>query len=159
MHKITLSFGDINEAVRQIEEYEQKLKQNVDRFLTQLLKYGVDIAKTKIVELGAIDGGELLNSISYMLYREDNRGILFTDCPHACYVEFGTGIVGAKSPHPTMPWEYDVNGHGEKGWYYYDTERGRIRFTKGMPSRPFMYETGAELERKAVDIAKEVFRQ
>ena len=159
MHKITVSLGDINEAVTQIEEYEQTLKQNVDKFLTQLLEYGVDIAKTKIVELGAIDGGELLNSISYMLYREDNRGILFTDCPHACYVEFGTGIIGAKSPHPTMPWEYDVNNHGEKGWYYYDTKKGRIRFTKGMPSRPFMYETGAELERKVVDIAKEVFRQ
>ena len=91
------------------------------------------------------------------LYKEGNKGIIFTDCAHACYVEFGTGVVGSANPHPTLPWEYDVNGHGENGWYYYDTDSGKVRFTKGLPSRPFMYETSRELEKKAIEIAKEVF--
>lgn len=159
MPKITVSLSNISDAISQIEKYEQELKRKVNDFVTRLLESGVDIAKAKIVELGAIDNGELLNSISYMLYREGNKGVLFTDCGHACFVEFGTGIVGSRSPHPTMPWEYDTNGHGENGWYYYDQEQGRIRFTKGMPSRPFMYETGTELERRAVTIAREVFGQ
>ena len=151
MPKITVSLSNISDAISQIEKYEQELKRKVNDFVTRLLESGVDIAKAKIVELGAIDNGELLNSISYMLYREGDKGVLFT--------EFGTGIVGSRSPHPTMPWEYDTNGHGENGWYYYDQEQGRIRFTKGMPSRPFMYETGTELERRAVTIAREVFGQ
>lgn len=159
MPKITVSLSNISDAISQIEKYEQELKRKVNDFVTRLLESGVDIAKAKIVELGAIDNGELLNSISYMLYREGDKGVLFTDCGHACFVEFGTGIVGSRSPHPTMPWEYDTNGHGENGWYYYDQEQGRIRFTKGMPSRPFMYETGTELERRAVTIAREVFGQ
>lgn len=159
MPKITVSLSNISDAISQIEKYEQELQRKVNDFVTRLLESGVDIAKAKIVELGAIDNGELLNSISYMLYREGNKGVLFTDCGHACFVEFGTGIVGSRSPHPTMPWEYDTNGHGENGWYYYDQEQGRIRFTKGMPSRPFMYETGTELERRAVTIAREVFGQ
>lgn len=156
-HKITVSLGNIDGAIKQIEEYEKKLQQNIKDFLSKLLEAGVDIARVKIMELGAIDSGELQNSLAFTLYKEDNKGILFTDCPHACYVEFGTGIKGSVSPHPTLPWEYDVNGHGEDGWYYYDTEQGRVRFTKGMPSRPFMYETAKELERKAVEIAREVF--
>ncbi len=157
MHKIKVSIGEISKAIEEIEEYEKRLKANVQEFLTRLLETGVNISKAKIMELGAIDNGELYNSIAYTLYKDGDKGILFTDCKHACYVEFGTGVKGANAPHPTMPWSYDVNKHGEDGWYYYDTEQGRIRFTKGMPSRPFMYETVAELEREAIEIAKEVF--
>lgn len=157
MHKIKVSLGNIPEAIKEIEEYERRLNENIQEFLARLLETGVEIAKAKITELGAIDNGELLNSIAYTLYKEGDKGILFTDCSHACYVEFGTGVKGSNSPHPTMPWAYDVNNHGEDGWYYYDTEQGRVRFTKGMPSRPFMYETVSELEREAIEIAKEVF--
>lgn len=157
MHKITGTLGTLDEVVRQIEEYQKKLDERIRTFLSKLLETGVDVAKAKVVELGAVDSRELLNSLAFTLYREGNRGILFTDCSHACYVEFGTGIRGAASPHPTLPWVYDANGHGETGWYYYDAEQGRVRFTKGMPSRPFLYETSKQLEDKAKEVAKEVF--
>lgn len=157
MQKINFSLGTIDDAISKIETYERKLKQNVRTFLSKLLEIGVEISRAKIVELGAIDSGELQNSLAYTLYKEGNKGILFTDCAHACFVEFGTGVKGAANPHPTIPWAYDTNGHGEDGWYYYDTEQGRIRFTKGMPSRPFMYETAKELEQRAAEIAREVF--
>lgn len=159
MHKISVSLGNIDDAIRQIEEYEKKVQQNIEDFLSKLLESGVEIAKAKIMELGAIDSGELQNSLKYTLYKEGNKGIIFSDCKHACFVEFGTGIRGSADPHPTLPWAYDTEGHGEDGWYYYDMEEDRIRFTKGMPSRPFMYETGKDLERKAVEIAREVFSQ
>ena len=156
---IKVTLGNIGDAIRQVEEYERELKSKVAEFLNRLMQAGVDIASAKILELGAIDRGELDSSLQYTLYREGEKGIVFTDCAHACYVEFGTGIKGSESPHPELPWEYDINGHGEEGWYYYDTDSGRIRFTKGLPSRPFMYETARELEKKAVSIAKEVFAQ
>lgn len=157
MHKIVVNLGNVSQAIEELEKYRKQLESNIKEFLTRLLESGVDISKAKIMELGAIDNGELLNSMDYMLYKEGNKGIIFTKCTHACFVEFGTGVKGANSPHPTKPWLYDTNEHGEDGWYYYDTELGRIRFTKGMPSRPFMYETTKELEQKAVEIAKEVF--
>lgn len=157
MRKIVVNLGNVSVAIEELEKYQKRVESNIKEFLTRLLETGVEISKAKIMELGAIDNGELYNSLSYMLYKEGNKGIIFTDCSHACFVEFGTGIKGANSPHPTMPWAYDTNGHGEDGWYYYDTEQGRIRFTKGMPSRPFMYETTKELEQRAVEIAREVF--
>ena len=157
MHKIIVNLGNVSVAIEEIEKYQKRLENNIKEFLTRLLETGVEISKAKIMELGAFDNGELHDSLSYMLYKEGNKGIIFTDCSHACFVEFGTGIKGANSPHPTMPWAYDINGHGEDGWYYYDTEQGRIRFTQGMPSRPFMYETTKELEQRAVEIAREVF--
>lgn len=168
MYKIKVSLGNIDDAIRQIEEYEKKVQQNIKDFLSKLLEAGVDIARAKIMELGAIDSGELQNSLAFTLYKEGNKGILFTDCQHACFVEFGTGVknngsVGS-SPHPkggelgmTIGTYGKGYGANPDGWYYYDTEQGRVRFTKGMPSRPFMYETAKELERKAVEIAREVF--
>ena len=159
MHKITVSLGNIDDAIRQIEEYEKKVQEKIKEFLTRLLEDGANIAKAKIIELKAVESSELQDSFQYTLYKEGNKGIIFTDCSHACFVEFGTGVRGSASPHPTIPWAYDSNGHGEDGWYYYDTKQGRVRFTQGMPSRPFMYETARELEQKAVEIAREVFSQ
>ena len=157
MHKIIVSLGNIDDAIRQFEEYEKKVKQNIKDFLSKLLDEGVEIAKAQIIELNAVESGELQSSLKYTLYTEDNKGIIFTDSRHACFVEFGTGVKGAGSPHPTRPWDYDTKGHGEVGWWYYDEQQGRIRYTKGMPSRPFMHNTAKELERKAVSIAREVF--
>ncbi len=158
MHKITVSLGNVSQAIKELEDYKKKVRENVKEMLQQLLDEGVEIAKAKIVELNAQETNELFESLqSSLLYKEGNKGIIFTDCSYACYVEFGTGVKGATKPHPILPWAYDVNGHGEDGWYYYDAKQDRVRFTKGMPSRPFMYETTRKLENRVVDIAKEVF--
>ena len=74
---------------------------------------------------------------------------------YAVYLEYGTGIVGSENQHPQFEragWEYDVNNHGEKGWWYPTNENDPnphkktangilYGHTKGHPSRPFMYET------------------
>ena len=159
MHKISVSLGNIDDAIRQLEEYEKKVQQNIKDFLSKLLESGVNIARAKIMPLGAIDSGELFDSLAFTLYKEGNKGIIFTDCKHACFVEFGTGVRGSNRPHPTLPWAYDTEGHGWDGWYYFDEKRGFVRFTQGMPSRPFMYETAKELEQRVVEIAREVFSQ
>lgn len=75
------------------------------------------------------------------------------DSDQAIYVEYGTGIRGQQSPHPKPEYEYDINGHGNKGWYapldelgsYPDNpyklpvRGGEYFWTKGMPARPYMY--------------------
>ena len=157
MHKIKVSLGNIDEGIRQIEEYEKKVEQKIKDFLTKLLEDGVEIARAKIVEHDALESIDLYNSMDKAIYIEGNKGIIFTDCTHACFVEFGTGVEGKGTPHPTMPWAYDTNGHGKDGWWYTDPKLGFGRFTQGMPSRPFMYETARDLERKVGEIAREVF--
>lgn len=48
-------------------------------------------------------------------------------------VEYGTGIVGASSAASAYAsqddWNYDVNNHGEKGWFY--KSDGNVYWTKG----------------------------
>lgn len=50
-------------------------------------------------------------------------------------VEFGTGIVGANSEGAqyASDWAYDVNGHGDKGWFY--EKNGMIHWSNGIEGR------------------------
>ncbi len=83
--------------------------------------------------------------------------------PKKTAVEFGTGTCTDRKGsgrHPKAQefgYQYDVNGHGEDGWYYFDQNQNRVRWTKGMRSRPFMFETSVELIDNLENTAKEVF--
>ena len=168
MHKITVSLGNIDEAIRQIEEYEKKVQQNVKKFVSKLVDEGVQIAKVKILTLppkSAVESGDLLGSVK-PVHVNDNKGFIVVDNDHAVFVEFGTGVVknGSNGSHP-MSDEFGLSigtygegkGSNPDGWWYFDKKQNRKRFTEGMPSRPFMYETAKDLEHKIVEIAREVF--
>ena len=62
-------------------------------------------------------------------------------------VEYGTGIVGSSSEASkyAKDWQYDVNGHGEKGWFYVDSS-GVLHWTKGIQGKLVFYETKRRIE-------------
>lgn len=160
MRKITIQLSEesIKAAIKELNAYKRELSQKARILVQRLVEAGVEIARQEVKVLGAFDSGELHDSLDGLMYTDGAHGIIFTNCGHAAFVEFGTGIVGEGSPHPTMPWQYDVNAHGEAGWVYYDEKQGRFRWTKGMPSRPYMYLTARRLEERVEAIAREVFQ-
>lgn len=139
---ITRSIGNIDKFRVAVErglsmgilELENRLKAKLTE---NMINYG-------------LGGSPLMSKID--VHNINNKGIRITvDSEYAVYIEFGTGIVGSSHPHP-HPWVYDVNGHGEKGWYYPTTENDPnphkhyyngvlYAWTKGQRSRPFMYNT------------------
>jgi len=160
--KITMRLdpNSISKAINELKDYREEFKKRVRLFMERLTEAGAMTAKLELVDLGAIATAELLNSIEHEVMYTDggNKGVIFSNCKWACFVEFGTGVMGEGSPHPSLPWAYDINNHGEAGWTYFDENEGRFRWTKGMPSRPFMFNTARELERIAPEIAKGVFQ-
>lgn len=159
--KVSLSQSSIQNAIHEIEAYKQELMRKTQVFAKRLTDEGVILAKVKISQYPAVYTGELFNSIADepgAIITNGSQWIIYTGCPWAQFVEFGTGVVGAENPHPNpglSNWKYDVNEHGESGWFYY--KEGEWHWTKGMPSRPFMYETARDLSRIIPKIAKEVF--
>ena len=159
--KSDMSIRGLKNLKKQLLDYKADFNTKVNLFTERLALEGVILAKTKIAEKDAVFTGELYDSMN--LRKGDaiyngSQWIIYTDCPWALYVEFGTGIVGAQNPHPlpgVANWKYDINEHGESGWFYF--RDGEWHWTKGMPSRPFMYETALELPEKVNRIAKEVF--
>lgn len=174
MTRITmnLSVKSIQNAIKQIENYQTSLNRKAELLAKKLAERGVDVAKSYIVDMDAIFTGELKNSLRAEKKDSDKENFKFAvvaDSKHAIFVEVGTGTVGAATPYPgKLPVMYAQGKHfvtlehsfgkypaGTYGWFY---ERdGKVYFTEGMPSRPFMYKTGLDLRKIVGEVAKEVF--
>ena len=166
--QVTLSLDGIEKAIKELNDYAKEVEQKTKLLVSNLTDLGADIARVKIVGLGAIDTGELLSSVSGYFDYLTNSGFVKVTNDHAAFVEFGTGVALDKKVHPNgeylakASWAYGsgetilTTKDGRIGWYY-PLDDGSWRFTEGMESRPFMYETALELQREFPRIAQEVF--
>lgn len=160
VHKIKLTFDteSVQQAIDELENYKIEIKQKVALLIQALTDFGVEYARAELVNLGAYYTGETLSTIEGYYSPSAGVGIIKAGAWWATLIEFGTGVVGSKNPHPDPDgWNYDVNGHGDEGWIYYNDSDGKFHWTKGMASRPFMYNTSIALEAECVRLAKEVF--
>lgn len=156
--RFSLNEKDINRAIREVAKFKKSFLEKCNRLIKVLTDEGAEIARIKVAELDAVYTGELMNSIEGYYSPSLQAGFIRAGAYYAIYVEFGTGVVGSQSSHPNpQGWQYDVNGHGDEGWVYYDDESGKFRWTKGFKSRPFMYNTARQLEKECKRIAEEVF--
>lgn len=169
--KTDLSRSGIADLRKQLVDYKNNvLQQKVDLLAKRLAEKGVAIAQTNIVTYDAIFTGELISSIETR-YGGSTKGTavfyIVADSRHAVFVEFGTGQLGLEGSYPYpfpegVEWNYNTGKtifeieNGQYGWFY-PAEDGTWRFTQGMPSRPFMYETAVQLMTEIVKTAKEVF--
>lgn len=169
---VELSQKGILEAKKLLLDYKRNvLQQKLQLLVQRLSEEGVRIAKSNITTLDAIFTGELLNSIKSESGGSTKNTAIFyvvADSEHAAYVEFGTGQLGLEGSYPYpfpegVEWNYNTGktifqiSEGQYGWFF-PMEDGTWRFTQGMPSRPFMYETAIELMRIAPKVATEVFK-
>lgn len=158
----------IKDAIKEIRKYKKKIETNTRLLVKRLTDDGAEIVRVKIVNLGAYYSGELLSGVDGYYSPSLNAGFVKVTSDHAAFVEFGTGVVGQNNPHKNgeylskAAWQYASGAKifttkdGRVGWIY-PTDDGGFRFTEGMQSRPFMYETALELKREFPRIAKEVF--
>lgn len=156
--RMGLNERDITRAMNEIVLTKRRIEKRTEQLVRRLTEDGAEIARVQIASLGAVYTGALLGSIEGFYDPQTRVGIIRANTPYAVYVEYGTGIVGAGSPHPEPEgYVYDVNGHGEAGWTYWNPNDQRFHLTAGMPARPFMYNTREQLREECQRIAKEVF--
>lgn len=182
--KTDLSVNGIEQLKKELLNYKNvELRQKVNTLVRLLAEKGVLIAQANIISYDAIFTGELLSSISAKNGGGTNGTAIFyivADSRHAVFVEFGTGQIGSEAPYPYplppgVDWEYKsgktirqaendiyIKGKlyvkaGDYFWSYVGDD-GKLHITKGMPSRPFMYETAMELQELILKTAREVFK-
>lgn len=164
-----VSSRDFERAAKEVRKYKAELIIKAQTLVNALADYGVVIARSLLIELGAIDKGNLANSVGAFFDPTTNTGFIRVDCDYAVFVEFGTGTRGAASPYigdaiNKVAYRYGDGTHyvmlsdGRIGWFY-PADDGTWKFTEGMPSRPYMFETAQELRRRFIGLAKEVFKQ
>ena len=145
----------VDKAIKELNAYKKEVETKTIALAQRLTDLGADIVRMKIVSMGAYDSGELLSGVDGYFSPSLNAGFIRVTSDHVAFVEFGTGVVGQQNPHQTGSKIFTTQD-GRVGWIY-PTDDGGFRFTEGMVSRPFMYETAVELERQYMQIAKEVF--
>lgn len=152
------SSSDVRRARAELIKYKSEVQQKFNKLMQALSDKGIELAKQNLTAYHMpYATGELESSIQGVYDPETGKGAIFSDCNHAVYFEFGTGIKGATSPHPDageQGYVYDTSGHGYGGWYYYTDD---LYWTQGMPSRPFMWTTANQLRQMLDDMAKQIF--
>lgn len=166
--QVRLDPEGVANAIKELEAYKKEVETKARLLVQRLTNLGADIARIKIVDLGAYATGELLSGVSGYFSPVLNAGFVRVTSDHVAFVEFGTGVVGQTNPHingeylSKAAWQYATGAKifttkdGRVGWIY-PTDNGEYRFTEGMRSRPFMYETALQLQREFPRIAREVF--
>ena len=166
--KVKLSPQSVMNAIKEINEYKAEVESKSRVLVQRLVDYGANIARIKIISLDAVDTGELLSGVDGYYSPTLNVGFVRVTSDHVAFVEFGTGIKGQENQHKNdeylskASWGYATGQKifttkdGRIGWIF-PTDDGGFRFTQGMKSRPFMYETALELQREFPRIVKEVF--
>lgn len=155
--KMNLTKKSIDKAIEELKQYRDSIEVKQERLMMLLASRGYEIMVNKLNGMDMPFSRNILISGVMFNYSAKNATI-YVVSDHAIYVEFGTGIVGQQNPNPNnkIGYAYDINNHGNSGWYYYDEDG--IHWTKGMPSRPFVHETFIELREEIDSIVKEVFK-
>lgn len=120
--------------------YEEVSEQVLERIMDNLVAFG-------------LGDSNIITDVNVEI-TDEGVSIMINDDGYAIFVEYGTGVIGEDTPHPQAHmngWVYDVNGHGEYGWWYpsKESDPNPTRYlskdgtwwawTRGQQSRPFMY--------------------
>lgn len=154
----SLSESSIEKAKQQLIQYRDNVNKKAELLVKSLVDRGVKVTQTSISTMGAVYTGELLGSIQGAFNPSTGVGMIYTDCQWAKFVLFGTGIRGKEAPSSyasVAGWKYDINNHGEEGWFYY--RDGAWHWTNGFPSRDFFYDTVKVLEKELSTQARRAF--
>lgn len=171
----SLDSASIGKAISELNGFIDDVRRMMGELVKQLTEQGAQVAMVKVAELGAVDTGELSDSIWGVYDEESHVGIIRASAPYAFFVEYGTGVMAQGHPGAGDGWDpppvtvemngksygpytqYDTNGHGENGWFYTSERDGKSHWTRGQVGRPFMYETFKELQNLAPSIAAKIF--
>lgn len=138
MNKLSKLGGNSNEAIlAAIQKTVELAKESAE----------ANAPASKGSQADSAGSGSLKGSITSEVKTTPTRieGRVFTKAPHAGFVEFGTGPVGAAN-HAGISPNVRVSWTTRKYWVYPITIRGKqtFRVTSGQPARPYLYPAAVE---------------
>ena len=142
-------------TIKGIDTLTQRFNKIANLELREAMNKATQLVHGQAKALAPADTGILRNSI-HMQVKDTGKSIegrVYTNVEYAPYVEFGTGIKG----NGTYP--YQVEGlnlvYKNKGWAYFDEDKGEWIFTKGQKAQPYMYPALKQNEKTIKQILKQ----
>lgn len=158
---MTVTLG--NEGIKALRNYFIGVRGDLDSLVDDINKAlaneGFELLESRAPKY-AIDGNQMGDVSKEKIpngYRITYSG------EDVAYIEFGTGYIGDNNPYSdfetlsTVDWQYDINGHGVKGWYYKDKITGEVKHSQGMTPEMPVYKSFTDLRERSTYIIKGVF--
>ena len=162
-----LSIDSIQNAIKEVEKYQEELNQKVELLVQKLAESGLEVAKA-VVGTHTHGTGETLASLRIELDTEGNlkRATLIGQSEALLFLEFGAGIhFNQDMTHPmaselgygvgTYPGQ--IHSFDENGWYYLGDD-GKWHHSYGIKADMPMYKSAQAMRNKILSIAKSVFQ-
>ena len=165
--KINLFDGvSINDAIKQIQEYQRTLNDKCEMFVRRLAEVGIPIIDQNI-DSAAGDSDKGHNTyIKINSFGSYSQAQLIVEGKDLLFIEFGAGVhyngnLGG-SPHPKgEEMGYTIGsygkGQGKNDFWFYYADSGEVVMSHGTQSTMPVYKAGVEIRRQILKIAREVF--
>lgn len=162
---ITVNVSGLDETIRRLEEYQNRLQQQQDELCRRLAEMGATNVSPMFAR--AIYTGPLDYAVS-VEDAGDGRYQIVVSGQSVAFVEFGAGVTYGYG-HPQAaefgvgPGTYPGQTHAMtgEGWYLPKSKRGNTEdpngHTYGNPPNMPMYNTAQDLKREIARLAREVF--
>lgn len=171
---ISLSVKSIDDAIRQLKDYQNSLQGKCDRLVEELSKLGQEVAvqhisespigKTVTVRVNKTPeqmGCKAVLIATGQTITSENREPFYT----LLAIEFGAGIFYNKgNANPKAPelgfgvGTYPGQMHAfDDGWYYWNDKTQKWQYTHGIEATMPMYNASQEIIKQYVSIARRVF--
>lgn len=157
MATIIIDLDHVEKGIKNFEKYVHGVDEAIDGGLREILERTSEHMSMEASNYGLSESD--LEKTKYIDFAEDEVEVGYAS-EHAQYVEYGTGIIGSYEQHPEaddIGWEYDINGHDIRGWYYLGKDM-KVHWTLGMPARPIVYNTKRWLKTQATRILRRKIR-
>lgn len=146
-----LDKDSINTAIERMNKLEKRLKLVLRDYVRISLEWIRDRANELLKQRVYAFPNSTNIAESWEIQQIDNETWKLVNLDErAGYVEFGVGIVGKQTSHNLaneVNYQYDVNGHGEKGWRFYNKELGLyVSGFTGYIGKSFLYDAFYEYQ-------------
>ena len=142
-------------SIKGVDRLTQRFNGIANMELRDAVNKATQLVHGQAKALAPVDKGQLAGSI-HMQVKDTGKAIegrVYTNVEYAAYVEFGTGITG----NGTYP--YQIEGlsleYKDKGWAYFDEDKGEWIYTKGQEAQPYMYPALKENEKTIKQLLKQ----
>lgn len=154
--QIGLNSADIQDAIRQLENYRDDLERKGNLICARLADYGARRVDIRFAT-AYYDG---INDVDITVDETDGGYVITASGEAVLFIEFGSGVrygYGHPDVHGYGPGTYPGKGHWDdpNGWSIPKDKGGG--HTYGNPPAAAMYLTGQELKDEVERVAREVF--
>lgn len=167
---IGLNEQDIERAIQELKLYKQVFLKKVELFRKMIAEEMASIASKRFASATmehTIRGNPRKPEVNVTVDERGNVSVVVAEGEDAVWCEFGAGVyfngsVGS-SPNPYgKDLGFTIGSYGKgygkgQAWGYYD-ESGELVITRGTPATMPMYNAAKEVTKRAIEIAREVFK-